>query len=343
MRRRNRHPASPWIRAASRRHPIPSRPVPWRRSPTDRRLWHVRRPCAGNRSRPSNERIWPRLRPTFAPACRRRLLRRRRRPSSKRRGATGRCRHVPREARQHPGTQPAPGALRSAGPRNQFPVLGSPPTSGSCSDRTRVYRPDRLRAVRHANSAPMMSPKCRSWPRRYCDGESPSTGCAGGYWGGATLKESLAEIVTRSVSEGIRSKILPRLRFGLPCGTGGEISGKTRALRTTAGCGHRTRPYTDGTSCPRVLGGNRLCGFVHPHVSVSCTLLLAVTAGGEPPRQPWFPQAPPLPPPAGQVIRVETVAAAVRGSGTGASQAERFCSPTASMRCHVTSSCTPIT
>ncbi len=42
-------------------------------------------------------------------------------------------------------------------------------------------------------------------------------------------------------------------------------------------------------------------------ISVSCTLLLAVTAGGEPPRQPWFPQAPPLPPPAGQVIRVATV------------------------------------
>jgi lysophospholipase L1-like esterase len=42
--------------------------------------------------------------------------------------------------------------------------------------------------------------------------------------------------------------------------------------------------------------------------SVSCTLLLATIAWGDPPRQSWYPQAPPLPPPTGEVIRVENVA-----------------------------------
>lgn len=39
----------------------------------------------------------------------------------------------------------------------------------------------------------------------------------------------------------------------------------------------------------------------------ACTLWWAVAAGGEPPRAPWYPQAPPLPPPGGEVIRVENV------------------------------------
>jgi len=50
---------------------------------------------------------------------------------------------------------------------------------------------------------------------------------------------------------------------------------------------------------------------MHPPKTLACgwlfIVLLAHSAWGDPPRQPWFPQAPPLDPPTGQVIRVATV------------------------------------
>ncbi len=43
-------------------------------------------------------------------------------------------------------------------------------------------------------------------------------------------------------------------------------------------------------------------------VSLTCTLMFATPTRSDPPHQPWYPQAPPLAPASGEVIRVETAA-----------------------------------